>query len=150
MRRPAFTRVRTPDEETSRRVAPAEETKWRMRPAKEGVVEAWIKVPTVPVAFTWKSAPKVGEVVAPTMTDFVEVGARKLVFASSHVWPKEEPPDPVMVMGLAPRAVKLVQETPEEQETEVVAAEPSVVTPLVWVKYARPGTAMSEVVAMRN
>jgi len=57
-------------------------------------------------------------------------------------------PEPVIVMGEAPSAVKEVQEAVPAQETEVVAALPSVVTPEVCVKYASPGTAMPDVVAI--
>ena len=75
---------------------PAELVKERNLPVKEGVEEALIKVPVVPVAFTWKRAVKSSEavVVAPTTKDFreEEVAERKSPLTeSSKVLPKPAP-----------------------------------------------------------
>jgi hypothetical protein len=51
-------------------------------------------------------------------------------------------------MGEEPRTLKEEQVRVPEQVAEVVAAEPRVVMPEVWVKYARPETEREDVVAM--
>ena len=75
----------------------AELKKERNLPAKESVLEALIKVPVVPVAFTWKSADLSREavVVAPTTNDLrgLEVAERKSPAAdNSNALPKLAPP----------------------------------------------------------
>ena len=77
---------------------PAEFKKERNLPVKLTVEEALIKVPVVPVAFTWKSAERSRDavVVAPTTNDLygAEVAERKSsATESSRVLPKEAPPE---------------------------------------------------------
>lgn len=75
---------------------PALFTKLKNFPTKLGVEEALIKVPVVPVAFTWNKALRSSEavVVAPTTNDlYVEdVAERKSPAATrARAWPKEAP-----------------------------------------------------------
>ena len=124
----------------------------RNLPTKEGVEEALINMPVVPVAFTWKSAVLSSEavVVAPTTNDLygAEVAERKSPLeTSSKVLPKEEPPvasspsqraeEPVMVAQkpaqvaeVTPLKVKL----PERPRLVVVAL---VEVALAEVKFCR-------------
>ena len=76
---------------------PAELTKLKNLPRKEGVEEALMRVPVVPVAFTWKSADlsREGVVVAPITNDLYgeEVAERKSPpETSAKDWPKEAEP----------------------------------------------------------
>ena len=138
-----------------KRAVPAALRNFKKLPVKEGVEEALIKVPVVPVAFTWKRAERSSEavVVAPTTKDFSrdEVAERKSPEAiSSRAWPKpaeplssasqpKSPPDQVRTLfevqedNPAPLklAVKRLEEEAVVEKREVVVAEVVVLFPVI-------------------
>ena len=129
---------------------PAELVSFKKLPANPVVEEATIKLPVVPVAFTWKSADLSREavVVAPTTNDFSgeEVAERKSPFTeSSKVLPKEEPVSSVSQPKRPPAQVKTLldwqvvnpaplKEAVNKLEEEAVVEKKLVVVALVVVE----------------
>src|SRR3989344_940764 len=99
---------------------PAELTKERNLPIKLGVEEALIKVPVVPVAFTWKRAALSREavVVAPTTKDLKgeEVAERKSPpERRAKFWPKVVPP---VAASPSQREAEPVMETQKSERAD--------------------------------
>ena len=91
--------TKPPVDSTWNRSVPAELKNFKKLPVKETVEEALMRVPVVPVAFTWNKAPVSSEavVVAPTTNDFrdEEVAERKSPLEISlKASPKVAPPAP--------------------------------------------------------